>query len=108
MTVSFKVTPAESATISRIVDRYAEIGAQHGHPLDQEGKLQVRMSITACHANGCPLRLDDLAKTDDFNLLHDVGGIHDTISRITGKIEGHFLPRFAQPHESREKKTAAE
>lgn len=88
MAVSFKVSRTDSALITKIVDR----AALHIQNMD---KMQVRMSLTACHANGCPLRLADLAEADDFNLIHDVCGIHNTVSRDTGKIEGHFLPRFA-------------
>lgn len=91
--ISFAVTPSEKKLIARIVDRAATIVKEIGtEPMD---KLQVTMSLTACHANGCPLRLEDLSQADDFNLLHDVSGIHNTISRKTGRIEGHFLPRFA-------------
>lgn len=88
MTVSFKVSRTDSALITKIVDRAAAL-------IPNLDKMQVRMSLTACHANGCRLRLSDLAKADDFNLIHDVCGIHNTVSRDTGKIEGLFLPRFA-------------
>ncbi|MBX9635200.1 MAG: hypothetical protein K2X44_09485 [Magnetospirillum sp.] len=88
MGVSFNVSRTDSALISKITDRAVTI-------VPTLDKQQVRMSLTACHANGCPLRLSDMATADDFNLLHDVGGIHNCINRRTGKIYGHFWPRFA-------------
>lgn len=91
--ISFNVTAEEKALIATIVDRAADIIKEIGAA--QMDKLEVKMSLTACHANGCPLRLADLAEADDFNLFHDVAGIHNCISRETGKIEGHFRPRFA-------------
>ena len=88
MRVSFKTSPADAALIRKITDRAATI-------IPTLDKQQVSMSLTACHANGCPLRLAELAEADDFNLIHDVGGIHNTVSRKTGRIEGLFWPRFA-------------
>ncbi|MBC7954081.1 MAG: hypothetical protein H7Z12_19965 [Rhodospirillaceae bacterium] len=90
MGISFKVSDADRAFITQIVDRAATI-------IPDMDKLEVKMSLTACHANGCPLRLADMAEADDFNLLHDVGGIHNCINRRTGKIDGLFRPRFAAP-----------
>lgn len=58
--------------------------------------LSLGMDLSATHANGCPLRLEDLLKADKFNLLHDLMGIRNHINRKTGKLEGFFLPRFAK------------
>ncbi|KPW08435.1 hypothetical protein ALO91_200041 [Pseudomonas syringae pv. aceris] len=88
--VSFKVTPAEAASITTIVDR---VTAKLPETFPDRESLE--MDITACHANGCKLRLADMAEADDFNLVHDVGGIRQNIDRATGKLRGHFLPRFS-------------
>ncbi len=87
-TVSFSVTKAEAAMISAIVSRVME-----KMPKTFSDRLSLEMDITACHANGCKLRLADLAEADDFNLTHDVCGIRQNIDRTTGKLRGHFLPR---------------
>lgn len=55
------------------------------------------MDITACHANGCPLRLRELLLADDFNFAHDVFGIRQHLNRDSGRLDGLFVPRFAQP-----------
>ncbi len=64
----------------------------------------VQMDIAATHLNGCPLRLADLLAADDFNFSHDVFGIRRHLDRETGKLTGHFLPRFSAPSPSRVKK----
>jgi hypothetical protein len=95
MEVSFEVTPAEHDAIMKIVDRYAAFVRQMlGQPTD---RLNLMMDLTACHANGNPLRLDELAATaDDFSFMHDVGGIRRHIDRDTGKLTGLFSPRFSR------------
>jgi hypothetical protein len=54
------------------------------------------MDITAVAANGCPLRLRDLLRADDFNFTHDVFGIRRHLNRETGHLENHFVPRYAK------------
>jgi len=55
--------------------------------------MSLHMDITACHLNGCPLKLQKLLEADDFNFAHDVFGIQRHINRRTGKLEDCFLPR---------------
>jgi hypothetical protein len=42
-----------------------------------------------------PLRLHELATADDFDFVHDVGGIRQHLNRQTGELRNHFVPRFA-------------
>jgi hypothetical protein len=86
--ISWKVTPADGVLLDRIVDRALSI-------FTDANPMNLTMDITACHANGCQLRLADLLSADDFNFTHDVGGISRGINRDTGKLEGFFVPRFA-------------
>lgn len=58
--------------------------------------LSMEMDLSATHANGCPLKLEELLKADKFNLLHDLMGIRNHINRKTGKLERFFLPRYAR------------
>lgn len=53
------------------------------------------MDLTACHANGCPLKLAELLNAPDFDFTHDVFGITRHINRQTGQLEDSFLPRYA-------------
>jgi hypothetical protein len=57
--------------------------------------LTFEMDLTACHANGNPLRLRELLKADDFNFAHDVLGIHQHIDHETGELRDCFLPRYS-------------
>lgn len=85
--ISFNTTKDEAMTIHAIAKRAAhEIG---GDLLDWD------MDVTAVHANGTPLRLDDLADCGVLDFAHDLCGIRRHIDRTTGKLTYGFLPRFA-------------
>lgn len=58
--------------------------------------VSVQMDIIAVHTCGCPLKLSELLKADDFNFEHDVFGICSNIDRLTGELKNFFLPRYAQ------------
>ena len=57
----------------------------------------VMMDFTACHANGCALKLKELLVAERFDFSHDYFGIRQHINRKTGQLEGCFLPRYAAP-----------
>lgn len=96
--VSFTVSHEERELIAKIVDRTLGI-LESTAPLAKRDlrnrRLNLAMDLAACHANGNPLRLADLAAADDFNVMHDVGGISRHIDRDTGKLTGFFRPRFS-------------
>jgi hypothetical protein len=77
--------------IYRIVDRALEL-----MPDARRQKLQLVLSVTACHLNGCPLELEDLAKAPAGDLAHDVFGIHRHVDRASGELLDCFLPRYAR------------
>ena len=89
--VSFSTSKEERTLIDLVIDRLERI-----QPIPDR-RMTFVMDITACHANGNPLRLHDLLDADEFNFMHDVMGIHHNIDRRTGKLMNHFLPRFSQP-----------
>ena len=39
---------------------------------------------------------EELAEADDFNLAHDVFGIHRHIDEATGELRDCFVPRYTQ------------
>jgi hypothetical protein len=90
--IDWMVTKAEAKLIGAIVKRAVELASRNGVPVDA---MQLSMDLTACHANGCPLRLEDLLAADDGNFGHDVFGIRRYIDRKTGKLTDCFVPRFA-------------
>lgn len=90
--VSFAVSKEDSEIINTITGRAVRLYARHGMKLDA---MSFMMDVTATHANGCPLKLAELATADESNFAHDVGGIVRHLDRETGKLGGCFLPRFA-------------
>ena len=55
----------------------------------------VALDLMECHTKACPLKLEALAKADDFNLMHDVSGIFRHMDSKAGKLTDCFLPRYA-------------
>jgi len=98
MTINFKVTAQEASTIHEIVERAEIVAADLGSSVD---RLSLTMDLTACHANGTPLKLDELLGADRFNFVHDVWGVIGHIDRRTGKLTDCFLPRYAAPETER-------
>lgn len=84
---------ADRALILRIVARYFR-WAQDKRISVNFTRQDLAMDVSATHANGNPLRLRELLAADDFNFLHDVGGIVRHIDRNTGTLLNHFRPRF--------------
>ena len=92
-TVSFEVTKKDAAIIGKIAARAMKELPKSVTWMASE--IDYSMSVTACHANGNPLRLADLLAADGFNFAHDVLGIHRHVSRKTGQLENQFSPRFS-------------
>lgn len=92
MDVSFKVSTSDAAIISKIVARAWQIDWLRSSYAD---RMSMNMDVTATHANGNPLRLGDLLAADDFNFVHDMGGICNCLDRSTGKLTRNFRPRFS-------------
>lgn len=91
--ISFETSKSEADIICQIADRANLLSKKY----DIEYKyMTAMMDITACHANGNELRLDELLKADDSNFAHDVFGIRRHINRETGKLENCFLPRYSK------------
>lgn len=87
--ISFKVSEEDALLIDQIIRRTIDASTHFD-------RLSLQMDITACHANGCALKLEELLSADDFNFYHDVYGISRHLDRTTGKLLDWFLPRFAK------------
>ena len=88
----------DRARIDQIVTNFLKVndfGFLAQYPPKQR-RWQLTMSLIACHLNGTPLRLEVFAKCErSIDLVHDVCGIHNRVSRTTGKMPNdHWLPRF--------------
>lgn len=104
--VSFRANALERIVIRKIAKRaIAELQA-----LSVAGctELDIQMDVTACHANGCPLRLDELLAANPFDFAHDIFGIRRFLDRTTGKIDAaRFDPRFSAPLPDRPRRRRA-
>ncbi len=89
--VSFDISAEDFALIKKIATRAVKLLKITFPNYDKQWSM---MDLTACHANGCPLRLKDLLDADDFNFAHDIFGLLRHLNRDTGKLENCFLPRF--------------
>ena len=87
------ISEDHSRLIRRIVTRYRREMELRGFKPD--AAAQIRCSLAAAHANGCELDLLKMLDGDTITLIHDVNGIHNCVSRETGRIVGMFWPRCA-------------
>ena|SRR3990172_7449479 len=99
--ISYNVTRHEARLISQIVKR----AVLEFETFTHANEFDLEMAITAVHANGCPLRLEDMLKGDSFNFLHDIHGMLANFNRNTGKLGNCFLPRYAKGKQENEHKT---
>ena len=90
--LNWKVSKSEMTTINEISRRAVAMAQELGHDIPI---MDFHMDITACHANGCPLKLSELASAPQFDFAHDVFGIRRHINRETGQLEDCFLPRYS-------------
>ena len=63
-------------------------------------RMSASMDLTACHLNGCPLKLQALLDSEPGDFRHDVFGIFKHIDRATGELTRCFLPRYADKKRS--------
>lgn len=90
--ISFDRTNEEDAHIQAIVGRAFGMGL-----VKKREMLSLEMDLVACNANGTPIDFVKLRGFDDFNFVHDVGGIIRHMDRETGKLTHCFMPRCARP-----------
>ena len=86
--MNFDVSDTESRLIYAIADRACAI-------YDGLNRLKIEMDLTAVHANGATLRLEELLNAPRLDFCHDIAGIHDNIDRTTGKLLNCFSPRYS-------------
>lgn len=91
--MNFKVSRYDFWLIDRLTDRAMMMNKIHG---TERKRIDVQMDVIACHANGCPLRLQELLGADDVNFAHDIFGIQRHLDRTTGRLTDNFTPRYKQ------------
>lgn len=91
--INFTATTAERFIIQKIAARAMEMRGISGHYTDA---IDVELDLLAAHANGCPLRLNDMLGADDFQFAHDIYGIARNLDRKCGRLINCFVPRYAK------------
>jgi hypothetical protein len=86
--INWKATKTEHELLTKISKRAYKLNPDSDY-------MTIEMDISACHLNGCPLKLKELLESDESNFGHDVFGIQRFINRDNGKLENCFLPRFS-------------
>jgi hypothetical protein len=97
------LTPNELRTIHAIADRAVTLMEQL-ELLDPRnvrfGRSGIAHELMTVHTEIIPLRLEDMLKGADADLMHDVGGIHRHLDygkrRQKPQLTLCFLPRFAR------------
>lgn len=88
--INWDVTPDDDVLLIKLATRAA-------HLVKVQDLMTWYMDFNACHANGCPLRLQELLDAPDGSFVHDAVGIRKAINRETGKLtEDCFVPRYAR------------
>lgn len=85
---------ANTKRAAQAAERYETMTDAKSDPRYQ--RINLIMDLTAADGvNGNdPLDWNRLLAADDFNFLHDIGGICRHIDRETGELGGCFAPRF--------------
>lgn len=80
--------------IGAACDRYEAMpGNKRGYQ-----RMNLVMDLSAADGvNGnLPIDWARLLSADDFNFMHDIGGISRHMNRETGELGGCFVPRFTK------------
>ena len=91
MAISWRVSKADAWLINQIAHRTVAAAKERGVDYDVR---DIEMDLVAVHANAGGLRLADLAASSAADFAHDVFGIRRYLDRNTGKLMGHFCPRY--------------
>lgn len=90
MSIKFDVTAREHKVLFQIAERAVSLLEAY------DDSVSANMDVTACHCNGCPLKLEELLHADDENFAHDLLGIRRHLNRDTGELMNCFLPRYSR------------
>lgn len=85
-----KITQEEIHKIREIVDKCKKIWRKNGVSLN---KNSLQMDLIAVHGSCQKLDFDKLLNFNDFNFIHDIGGIIKNLDRKKIELKDCFLPR---------------
>lgn len=87
-----KLTNRELRLINQIAKRAIPMAADIGHEISSH---VLEMDIGAAHLVDA-IDLEGLLGASDSDFVHDVFGIRRFMDRKTGKLTGHFSPRYSK------------
>lgn len=91
--VDFSENRAQALEAARRYESIVPLSERKGYE-----RINLIMDLTAADGvNGnAPLDWARLIKADDFNFMHDLGGISRHLDRDTGRLGDCFVPRFTK------------
>lgn len=96
---ALKDSSAQRAVYDKILKLANYASAQAQEHLLHYPVMDAMMDLSAAHKQ-MPLNLDamlDARTKNQFDLIHDLFGIRKHMNRVTSKLDGYFVPRFALP-----------
>lgn len=93
------MSPEDVKRVQKIVQRFDELYKETVNPvgLTDHDYLSYQSSLAACHLWIRPLDFKAMLEGRDFDLMHDVSGIHGSINDEGTELRDHFLPRYVIP-----------
>lgn len=88
--INWDISPEDFDLLVKVAERVEK--KLSAYPDDRQTLV---MDLNACHSNGCPLDFEGLLEASHGEFAHDIWGIRSNINRETGKLENHFIPRYA-------------
>lgn len=80
---------------AKVADRFERfMGHNLGPRYERAHYLMDLLAADGCNGN-LPLRWEALLAADEYEFVHDAGGIYQHLNRTTGQLDDGFVPRFA-------------
>lgn len=92
--IDFDAPALDAQIITLIV---ARAGSIDGWTYGGLNLLDLEMTITAVHLNGCPLDLQKFLDAPAFDFAHDILGMLRHINKEDGSLNNFFDPRCSLP-----------
>jgi hypothetical protein len=90
--INFSCSIEDKRLIGQILAKGIAMAKEYNVEIDH---VLVSMDITACHCNGCPLKLYQFLLSSPMDFAHDFCRIGLNIDRKTGKLMNGWRPLFA-------------
>lgn len=80
---------------AKVAERFERfMGHRLGERYQRAHYLMDLLAADGCNGN-LPLRWEAFLAADEENFIHDAAGIYEHLNRLTGQLDGGFVPRFA-------------